>query len=228
MKKLAVFVEGLTEQIFLKKLFNEIANVNDIEIEEYKLIGKDTATLIASSKISNKKYYILIVDVGGDSRVQSTIIETYDNLVKKGYSKIIGLRDVYPHSINDVEKIRNAIKEGIETKPVYAEVILAVMEVEAWFLAEHFHFSKFHKDLSVELILNKCSIDLTTCDIECIPNPASQLDDIYKLVGKRYTKKTKKLHKIISKLDYAHLYTILPDRVKSLKQLINQVDDFLS
>jgi len=64
----------------------------------------------------------------------------YDNLSKKDYSLIIGLRDVHPISRADIGKLEAGLPRFVKTKPIPVEFILSVMEVEAWFLAEHSHF----------------------------------------------------------------------------------------
>ena len=61
MKKLAIFVEGQTEQIFVKKLLEEIAgrkNIRiDIKAKDPKQIERISMTNLANNSI---QYYVLI------------------------------------------------------------------------------------------------------------------------------------------------------------------------
>ena len=109
MKKLAFFVEGQTELLFIKKLLLEVAGTKNIVIDSQKFIGnvgkKATYLITASSKVSTEEYYVLITDCTGDTRVQSAVIDHYPTLVKQGYSMILGLRDLYPNDFKDLEKV---------------------------------------------------------------------------------------------------------------------------
>ena len=51
-KKIACFVEGQTEQIFVEKLFQEIAGYKQISIETYKFQGSKGNRRIQRLKLS--------------------------------------------------------------------------------------------------------------------------------------------------------------------------------
>ena len=230
MRKLAFFVEGLTEQIFIKNLFVEIAGIKNITIEETSYTGKkgDTSLLkvLANSKTNNTKYYILIVDCQADNKVQSAIIDNHPSLVKENYSKVLGLKDIYPKTYSDLPLLEKGAKYGVPTK-IPTDVLLAVAEVEAWFLAEHFHFQKIDSRLTLKTIKANFGHDLNTVDVEKILHPALELDNIYKHVGKRYKKQKNNLSRTIAALDFNNLYFNLPNRVVYLKKLITHIDSFL-
>lgn len=233
MKKLAFFVEGFTEQLFLERLLTEIAGVKNVNIEKIKPIGKRGAPRVmqitARAKSTNKKYYILIVDCSGDSKVQSDILDSYGGLIKQGYVKVLGLRDVYPYKYSDISKLEKAAKKYLPTPmPVSINILLAVMEVEAWFIAEHLHFEKIDRKLTHSLIKSNLSHDLLFDDIEKIHHPAEELNRMYSLVGKRYNKKASGISRTVNVLDYSHLYLTLDKRVKYLKKLIGHVDMFFT
>src|SRR5438105_9904017 len=100
MKKLAVFVEGQTEQIFTEKLFREIAG-DDVRIVKRQMSGGTSGDLaileLGGSSIDvQHKFFVLIVNCGADNKVKSAIRDDYDNLVERGFSAIIGIRDVFP------------------------------------------------------------------------------------------------------------------------------------
>jgi len=56
---------------------------------------------------------------------------------------------------------------------------------------------------------------------------ADTLDSIYQLVPKRHWKKSEKqINRTINALDYENLYFNTKDKVPSLNQLINELDNF--
>ena len=86
MKRLAIFVEGQTEQLFVTRLLREIAGENRIDIIQEKYIsnyrGRVVTAIDAVSTIDEKKYYVIIRDCGGDSFVKSDILDGYEKLCK--------------------------------------------------------------------------------------------------------------------------------------------------
>ena len=78
MKKLAVFVEGQTEQLFIEKLLEEAAGKNNISIEKRQALGGQSAKrklklIEASKRDSDHKYFAQIIDCGSDENVKSDI-----------------------------------------------------------------------------------------------------------------------------------------------------------
>ena len=121
MKKLAVFVEGQTEQIFISKLLVEIAGEKNIFIVQQKSKinkkGNRSFTAIsASSAISSQKYYALICDSGSDSCVKSDILDSLESLTRKNYEKILGLKDVFPNDFADIPKLERGLKYGMPSR----------------------------------------------------------------------------------------------------------------
>lgn len=65
-KKIACFVEGQTEQIFVEKLFQEIAGYKKISIETYKFQGGKTKRTIQPLKpsiVEDAHFFYMIVAV---------------------------------------------------------------------------------------------------------------------------------------------------------------------
>jgi hypothetical protein len=234
MKRIAFFVEGLTEQLFLQKLIQEVFTENQIAIESTKIQGgskvRISFTTISASAITDQtKYYILIYDCGGEKNIRSYINEQRESLIKNNYSKIIGIRDVYPDFLRtDIHKLIKGLNYGLSQTTIRTEFILAIMEIEAWFLAESTHFSKIDPALTVELIKTKLSFDPSVDDMESRNAPANDLHNCYQLVKKKYVKEEAYIKRTIDALDYAELYFNLPDKVTSLKQLVVELDNFIS
>ncbi len=108
MKKLAIFVEGQTELYFVEKLLLEIGNAKELSIRKEVLSGGTrcpaVATLVGEIPASQEtKYKILLYSSCNDEKVLSDIKERYAKLKSDGYSKIIGLRDLYPSRTSNLE-----------------------------------------------------------------------------------------------------------------------------
>lgn len=230
MKKLAVFVEGQTEQIFLKKLLIEIAGKKNIKIDVVRSTGPASSRniQILEGSSSDSRYYALICDCGGDSTVKSDILETYDRLASQQYAKILGLRDVFPVSHQDVQRLKQELPKGLKQNPIPASIVLAIMEIEAWFLGENRHYLRIDHRLTQEFIQRERGIDITGNMLEELPHPASELNEIYKLIGRSYKKSKKRIDQITDNLDYENLYFSLPIRIKSLQEFVSHIDSFLS
>lgn len=233
MKKLAIFVEGQTEQLFVEKLLIEMAGQKNITINKLKSKiskkGNRSFKIIdASSATFNTIYYVLIYDSGNDDLVKSDILDNYNSLVRENYQKIIGLRDVYPKKFQDIIRLKQGLKYGVKTIPIPVNIVLAVMEIEAWFLAEVTHFLKIHSALTLERIITNLNFNPKTEDVETRDHPANDLNTIYKLERFAYTKKKSNCQRTVNALNYNELYLTLPQRVSSLNDFIKEVDSFLS
>src|SRR5688500_17500969 len=100
MRKIAIFVEGQTEMLFVDRLIQEIATETGLAVEHAEGIGgavhaRKIRILKQTTVQPHHRYYVLIVNSAGDSNVKSDVIERYYSLKRSGYSAIIGLRDVY-------------------------------------------------------------------------------------------------------------------------------------
>jgi hypothetical protein len=233
-KKIACFVEGQTEQMFVERLFQEIAGYKNISIETYKFQGGKSNRLskkLHSSKVQDAPFFVLLYDCGSDSHVVYDITKQQESLTKSGYEKIIGLRDLYPKSLDQKDEIEKGIRgylKPFQKKGIPISVNLAVMEIEAWFLAEwRHHFAKIDHHLIPDLILQKCGFDLRNIKVEQRLHPTEDLQRIYQLIGRNYDKREETSQEIINYLDYDFLYLELINSVKQLKIFIDEIDSFL-
>jgi hypothetical protein len=234
MRKLAVFVEGLTEQLFIDKFIAEIAGRHTLAIEHRKVTGGKGSSarwvrLWASSPDPQQNYFILIVDCSADNRVKSEIRDHYDSLVSSAYTAIIGIRDVFPDFAHaDVPKVRSFLEYGMKTKPLHVVFALGVMEIETWFICEHTHFGRLDTQLTNARISGSLGFDPYSDDIQLRPTPAADLDSVYRLVGQRYSKNRRSLQRTVDLLDYGYLYLSVMHRIPDLKTLVRSIDAFLS
>jgi hypothetical protein len=232
MNKLAIFVEGYTELVFADRLVGEIAGNKNVRIEWRRIRGgtsrRRTMQLIrAASPDTGQQYFVLVVDCGGDDAVKSRIVEEYDNLVKAGYQKIVGVRDVRPRSTRaDIPKLERGLPRMVKTKPILVDFILAIMEIEAWFMAEHTHFVAIDTRLTAPFIQANLGFDPSVDDMQQRDQPADDLNSIYKLVGQAYQKR--RSDRTVNAMDFGRVYVDLPPRNPYLQKLVNAIDAFLS
>jgi hypothetical protein len=228
MKKIALFVEGQTEQIFAEKLIHEMAGRHKVAIKTYKFSGgKNTARnllLLAANNVSgNSEYYFVIYDCGGDEKVQSDIRERLDSLRDASFSLVIGIRDVFPET--DIKKLTHYLYFGIPiTSAVSVKIVLAVNEIEAWFLAEETHYPEISGKITFETANKIACIDVSKDDTKIIPHPSEILKQVYMKGGTTYDKSKEKVQRTVNALDYENLYINVRNRSDSLNELLTCLD----
>lgn len=233
MKKMAIFVEGETESCFTDKLLREIANEKSLQILLVKASGGARSariyTVIADSGSgSDKNFYIQIINSGTDNRISSDIRDNYEALMKAGFSVIIGIRDVFPLLIADLPKLRTGLRFGLRTKPISVDFVLGVMEIEAWFLAEHTHFSQIHPKLSASRIAAVHGFDPSVDDMQLRTHPALDLHNAYSLEGLAYKKTGSQILRIVEALDYAAIYLEHKAKFPDFAVFMRVIDQFFS
>ena len=228
MKKLAIFVEGKTEQIFVNKLLREIAGTINISIEiQSQERRKFVEVIMKDIETSATKFFVLIYNSGGDGRVASDIKKQYRKLTESGYERIIGLRDIHPKSIIQKSKLQSELENILPKGSIPINIVIAVMEVEAWFLAEYNHFLKIDPGLTPENIQAVFGFNPQTDDMEQRPHPTNDMELIYNYAGKGYNKSEKQLNRLASNLDYEFIYIHLANSVPSLGEFVGYIDKFM-
>ncbi|MBL7741695.1 MAG: hypothetical protein JNK14_20925 [Chitinophagaceae bacterium] len=229
MRRIAFFVEGLTERIFVEKFVSEILGQQHLAVELKKIQGggRSPITVIQGNSqipIPQTRFYILIYDCGGDSKIRSYIDDQRESLISSGYEKIIGVRDVFPESRADIFLLRQGLYYGTPQQPIPTVFILAIMEIESWFLSEHSHFLRIDPLLTPALISSNLAFDPINDDMEGRNNPAADLHSCYNLVGKAYTKKEANVKRTVDSLDFAFLYFNIRNTLPSFNSLANEID----
>ena len=136
MHKLAIFVEGQSELLFVRRLLQELAGKNNVAIQLQQFIGgrskpRETIITNAAQVAGSERFYVLISDCRGDHQVAGRIKEEHANLSASGYAKIIGVRDVRPISIHDIPKLERGLRIGWPVDLISVEFVLSVMEIKA-------------------------------------------------------------------------------------------------
>lgn len=225
-KKLAVFVEGLTEQEFTIRLLIELAGNQGIEFE---VVTQHRGCLSFAELRSHESpaIHVLVANCCTDGQVKTQIIDRYNTLKSAGYSLIVGLRDVYPFSHNDIEELENNLLIGLPADTLPIHLHLAVMEIEAWFLEEITHFSRIDNNITAaELAAN--GFDPTQTRAYDLPHPTDNLRNIYRSVGKGYNKTKLHVERTVNALSYEELFESTQQKAPSLEKFISSLKFGLS
>jgi hypothetical protein len=230
MKKVAIFVEGDTEFFFVEKLIQEVAGYGKIKLVMMKQHGnaihfvRDNGTPDDVATLE-----VLLVNCCCDVKVKSSILERAQLLANKGYTYILGLQDLFPRNLDDLEKYEAGIATGLDAAPLPVKICLAVKEVEAWFLNEAGHFTEINSGLNRETIVNGVQFDPVDGNAEMeVKHPAVLLDKIYQLVGLRYQKHSNEIHRLIAALNFGSLYYDVRQKSKSLDSFLKEIDEILA
>ncbi len=252
MKKIAFFVEGETEYLFISELLKKMAGTRKINVIAEKLSGggKKQPTRIAflsleSTLQPNATYEARIYVSGTDNRVDTDIQDFHQNLQTTHsiteYAMIVGLRDLKgqkpdlsPNTLSDLPKMellaKVAIKNCVLKDFIASNIIIAVYEIEAWFLSEYTHFDRIDTILTPSFIASNIGFNPQTEDMSLRPEPAIDLHNIYQLgvPPKFYSKKANQRERTISHLDYTFLYNTVAAKVTKLKKLMGLMDIFFA
>ena len=232
MRKIAIFVEGQTERIFVEKFLSVYLGYHKIQVEPWKELGIRGRVCIAPRTNLHADYYFLIYDVGGDAKVNSALKERAETMIgKHGYDYLLGLRDMYDeYSREDIPAAIQGFEAVFRQSPFRQKVrlIFAVMEIEAWFLADYSVFGRIDASLTPEFIKEHLGLDLITDDPQEYDHPAAVLNRIYKLIGQSYKKRKKQAYQVAYKLDYDYLVCseeVLRHKIRSWRYFLDCVND---
>ncbi len=233
MKKIAIFVEGQTESLFVERLLVEIAGERNIRVDKKKIFGgskvsRQIVLVREAAVVPGQNFYALIYDCGSDNQVKSRIEEEHVGLTKSGYSLVIGLRDVRPIRHSDLPKLELGLRTGIRTSLVPVVFVLSVMEIEAWFLAETEHFIKVDPRITLAEVIRILGLDPSVDSLETRPTPAEDLHDCYQVGGKAYRKRHAHAERTVNALDYTSIYLTMPNRIPYLRSLVAHIEGFLT
>lgn len=219
MKKVCVFVEGQTEQIFVREFLLKWYEYQNITINCLKIMGDDTLPAEYDYPCSNASVLYQIVNVGNDNRVLSWLLKRVNGLKEEGFELIIGLRDMYSEFYRGKSKVVDCDLNNKIIASVNEHIVnelnddskmvsfhFAIMEIEIWMLAMQQSLLKKFPMLKIE---DLCSIYELNGDIErTIYHPAATLNEVYQLAGNSYEKHKTDANSILScmeKFDFEEL-----------------------
>jgi hypothetical protein len=234
MKKLAIFVEGLTEQILVRHMLKAVLDRNRIAIQTVKITGghnvRMSFTVMRAAHVDQlTDYYVLIYDCGGESNVKGYLLSQREKLVANGYTRVLGLRDVYPNFVREeVPKLLRGLNYRLPQKNAYTHIYLAIMETEAWFLGEYRHLSRISGRLTPKFIEKHLGFNPSTQNMEERDQPAHDMKAVYQLAGHDYTKKRDRLNAVVSKLDFNYFTHELAHKMPSLGSFVEGLEQFFN
>jgi len=223
--KLAVFVEGQTELIFLRRLIEEIGGTNNLTFREERWHAKSFITL-STEPAAGQPFFVLIVDCCSDHAVLSAILDRHASLTAANYDLILGVRDLYPSSHADLPVLIADIATYLPAGGTPIEIVVAVAEIEAWFMQENLHFPKIDPSINRASVLATLHYDIDVDHAETLPHPAASLDQAYRIGSKRYTKSKARVSRTVKWLDYEHLYLDRRPMLQSFDSFVTHLESF--
>lgn len=234
MKKIAFFVEGPTECYFVCKLLQEYTSKRSL-VRIYEGSGGKKRIrcfrLIYSDAQDSQDYLIYIYISSTDNRVNSDIRENLDSLHSLGFVSVIALKDLrgdkapgVPKTLADLPMMEAADQIVLRNPHLHVESVIAVMEIETWFLAETNHYMTIDAGLDRTLIeANVSSLEANpyTDDLTQVTQPAEMLNQIYRLRGKAYSKSEATRQRTINALDFSNFYLNVPARLVKVQDFFN-------
>lgn len=204
MKKVALFVEGQAESIFVREFLLKWYeyNVAELGFDCYTMFSSDIRPIGRSYGNKESAHYYQIINVNNDNSVLGRIMENADRLVDRGFELIIGLRDMYTPRYREmahdhrvhvdlnqrfIKSSNKIISECLSHKNISFH--FAIMEVEAWMIG----------------LLNLSEEDPETAYI----HPAKTLCDFMRQAGKQYDKKEGEVESICSQFTKEHFHNLL-------------------
>jgi len=222
MTKTAIFVEGQTELIFVREFLLKKFDYQNINLNCYTLFtNSDFNPTDYKFPNPNAKNHFQLINVGNDNAVLSRILKREKHLFDTGFTKIIGLRDMYSKlyreeaknalidpAINQkfIESHNEQISKSENSDSIHFH--FAIMEVESWLLGIRTLLTKIDSKLTNDFIKEQLDIDLKELDPETtFFHPAKTLEDIFALIGQDWKKKgvVNSIVSRIEKSDYTDL-----------------------
>lgn len=243
MKKIAIFVEGQTELIFIRKLILLLFSSIPLSFECLQLRAGNLNKIPYSTINEFSQIHFMIINVEGDEKVLSAIIEYEDKITKKGYTKIIGIRDMYSEQYKKTcgKKInKDCIEKHIQVSndiicnrmanPENVSYHFSIMEIESWWLAMHSIFKEINDVLTTEKIstIINCKINDIDPEIEFF-RPSKIVALILSKIGINNHKSETNSESIVSKITIENIEEILlGERASSYKNLLQELKQITS
>jgi hypothetical protein len=228
MIRIAIFVEGQTERKFVKKLISKRYGHLVFKIDEIVRRGRDTYIPKKGPRQSiGLNCYFLLVEVPSYEKITSYVIDNAPTMVAvQDFKLLLGLRDLFPKNREDKELVINSIDKILRKSPVYDKIniILAIMETEAWFLCDWQMFERIDARLTSPYIQTSLGLDIVNNDPELVySHPSRTLDEILKLANLRYRKHGKEIDVVVSNIDVTYLCSCT-DKIDSFFNFIRHLD----
>ena len=227
MKRVEIFVEGISELIFVRDILLKIYNFNATKIYIHcnSLNPRTNHKDLWERGTPGAEIHIEITDVVGYTNLLSAIADRRKRLEENKVSLVLGLRDIdsseYTEFIREsftrdesILKVQEGVDKGLSLYDFGMEVKIfyAVLELEAWFLALYKVFVQIDSRLTNDYIKSELGLDLESIDPEKdIEDPCAEIEKVFALVNKS-DDKPRRTTVIVGKITLE-----LVDEVKELK-----------
>lgn len=236
-KKIAIFVEGQTELVFLRHILSNCFNLEKISFECLDLEGNEIPYPYTNE---HAIIHFQIINIGNDEKVLAEIKRRESDLFLKGFEAIIGLRDMYSEQYDKKSKgkinkditdkfIENANEEiNKMSKPDKIYYHFAIMEIEAWLLAMYENFERIDDSLTLEFLndLLKSKLELIDCEEEFY-KPSREMYAIFKSINSNYSKSKSVSEKIVANLSIGDFESLIKRQVcQSFQKFYNTITKY--
>ena len=220
MRKVALFVEGQAEQIFVREFLLRWYDydTNRLGINCLKLVAESLSQAEYDYGNEESEDYYQIINAGNDNKTLSAMLRRAKGLVGAGYEWIVGLRDMYSETYREEspgvisQEVNRMFIDGANDQIAQSEYAgqmkfhFAIMEVEAWMLAllEKWLDPSVTREQLATVFDPQCNLETD------VYHPAEKVTEITALGGGRpYDKHKGEVNAIfssIAKEDYQTLY----------------------
>jgi hypothetical protein len=194
MKKVVIFVEGQTEQIFLNKLLLAWYGYQLISINNTKILSKSNESKSYGNYRSPTAQILFhIINVEGVGSLQKAVIKKYPQLKEDNFGVVLVLRDLLAEdylriktstNLNPECEIINIFNRAISKfiSDTNIKFHFAKMEIEAWMFAFIDRVEKYF-NLSEDAKTKNHVFDIETINLEEIENPKNLLKQFSDIAG---------------------------------------------
>lgn len=233
MKQVVFVVEGQTEQVFIQNFIGNLVTLLDCHILHQKYHKGELRTVTSRGvEINQACILITIINAEGDDSVSSFIEDRLEGFKKQGVVAVYGLRDRFSGDSKkpklNIPFIDKYFKRLQNEWGFTIELIVAIEEVEAWFLAVPYFFEKIDEKLTTEKLVEILGEGFFSKSVEEIAHPAAIIAKVFETVGKKYRKRLDDAHAITDALDYNSLYFEKSENIATLKRLVNALNNALT
>lgn len=228
--KIAVYVEGHTELIFVRELLykwygydSSLIGFRCFNLRDSTAPGHPTAYSIGGRDSAN---YYEIVNVGNDTGVLSKALRNAELYKNNGFERIVALRDMFSDNYHEAayskyksrvicQNINRQFIQGADKQICkrgysdYIKLCFAIMEIEAWFLGMGWYLEREDNRLTPDYIKANCNIDISEDPETTHYHPAHRLHDIYASTGGGYDKSHGEIERIMGKIDKIDVIRLL-------------------
>lgn len=214
--KIAVYVEGKTELIFLchflRKWFDN--DPSKVCIRYWELDGVRPIKNDLTFGDSHSLHSYAIINAGNDDKSLSEALKSASNQKNIGFDKVLVLRDMYSEKYKEgirrsaIDKARNDLfiqfaQRAIDDRNLtdFVHCHFAIMEIEAWILGMGWYLQKVDPILTPDYLLSALKLDLNKDPEICFYHPTKRLKKIYGHIGSYYSKREDQVISIMSHLE---------------------------